>query len=112
MLKGAPAGENPLWPVHHTGVVGGPRCRAPTRVPKGDLLARSLGFHAMLSEQAVERLPIYSSCLRGPGDVARVAIERASQIRSGTTRATAEVLRAGRFCNGNAHSVAEARHCM
>jgi hypothetical protein len=79
--KGAPAAENPLWPVNHTGVVGGPHCRPPTRVPKGDLLARSLGFHAMLSEQAVERLPIYSSCVRGPGDVARVAIERAAQIR-------------------------------
>ena len=53
----------------------------PTLIRKGALLAKSLRFHAMLSKQAVERLPIYPSSLRGPGNVAGVAIERAFQVR-------------------------------
>ena len=53
----------------------------PTLIRKGALLAKSLRFHAMLSKQAVERLPIYSRSFRSSGDVARVAIELASQVR-------------------------------
>ena len=47
----------------------------------GSLSAKSLGIEAMLAKQAIERLPIEVGSLRSSGDVARVAVELASQVR-------------------------------
>lgn len=43
--------------------------------------AKSLGIEAMLAKQTIECLPIEIGNLRSSGDVARVAVELASQVR-------------------------------
>ena len=47
----------------------------------GDLLAKSLRFHAMLAEKSIECLPIDARGFRRPADVASMAVERASQVQ-------------------------------